>query len=299
MCNWHRNVTLIKKVLKSMKDEEKVLAMQDHCGVMHRMDRAHCDYYELIKHYAGDDELTIQDYFKTKTGQYWKDPHFLPAVQHYVKWWSVQSLATLTNTSIIKNNVQYMSETEQPSIVPYLDVVKHALQHINAFQVRIFVAMLYGMCTLEEILEAGVDSKTKLPQRRYDEVLNTEDKQCWADAFEIELRYYSMKENGDVNMDEWETKKTWCWPVYAPPSAMQCLLRHLGVTSAQCQWANHFGSGLSCVEGAYAEKISWWAFWRARERFCPQEQRATDKQVAAANRANKNRMTGVKFLTNM
>jgi hypothetical protein len=281
VCNWHRNMTLIKSVLRTLNDPEKIWAMQDHCSIMHRLDRAHEEYYIVIKNEVGDDEMTITEYLASEAGQWWFDsPREVQAVQYWVRWTTLLRMANLTNQRRIQE-MPLLREGDEKMLEPLLDRVRHALCHINAYQVRIFVAFLYEMCTLDEIKQAG----QWLGQKYYHKFLSAEKKMAYAKPFKMKLCYFDAAQMNTPQC----TKEAWCWPCFAPPSAMQFLMPRLKLTAEQCQWVNHCRAGVQCFEAAMGEKVSWWNFWAGAERYCPLEQRATKAQVTAAHKARAER----------
>ena len=65
---------------------------------MHRLDRAHEEYYIVIKNEVGDDEMTITEYLASEAGQWWFDsPREVQAVQYWVRWTTLLRMANLTN----------------------------------------------------------------------------------------------------------------------------------------------------------------------------------------------------------
>ena len=260
-------MTMLKKVLKNTSTPEKRLAMQDYGMIMHRLDRGHCLYYILIAGVCnGDNEYTIKEYIDSSAGRVWRDDNFVARVQHYIKWLAVQRYATLRNQHTIENTF-FTNKSDLNCCLAWL---RHALTRINCYQVRIFGALLFDMCTVQEIMEAGNDKNQRLQ--------DAEVSGAWAEPFEMKLEFF---EAGNLQRSM-QSKSAWCWPTFAPPSAMQWLMRVLELPSEQCAWRHHIMAGLQSEEEAHAEKLSWWKFWRGMERWCPLEQYATKKAAKAA-----------------
>lgn len=268
---------LIKKVLGPLNDPEKIWAMQDYCSIMHRLDRQHTLFYPVFFNEFGDTELTLTEYFKTDAGRWWcNSPKEVEMVQYWVKWTSLLRMATLRNQCTIRK-LPLMRADDSKVVEGLLNRVRHALCHINAFQVRVFVAFLYKMCSIQEIVNAGKG------QRMYHKTLREDKHMAWAEPFQMVLHYYDSR--GEP--DKFQVKLAWTWPCFAPPSAMQFLMRRLKISKRRCQWTNHVRMGLQHFEEAQGEKLSWWGFYQNSERYCPLEQRATQAQVKAHRKKRK------------
>ena len=265
---------LLKKVLKNTSIAEKQLAMQDYCMLMHRLDRTHSTHYTLIKGACNNkDECTITEYFASDTGKMWLVGDFVARVQQIIKWFAVQRFAHLCNQQAIKKHVGAMADTAAEYREEHLALVRHAMTRINCYQVRIFGAMLFGMCTISEITGA------EKGQRMRDKVLIDEKFEAWAEPFEMMMSYFEA----DNMLEPVLIKHAWCWPAFLPASAMQFLMDLLQLSANQCAWAQHIKAGLQCAEEAHAEKQSFWRFWKGTERFCPLEQYATLKAAQKAS----------------
>ena len=267
-------MTLIKKVFRGLRLPEQRTAMHDHCSLMHRLDRSHQDYFCLFEPDDKKRDLTIREYFSSRYGEPWKDPQMVARVQHYIKWLALQRFANPTNQQLIKKHVQYMHDKDEEEMEEYLECVRHALTRINPYQVRIFAAMLYGMCTLKQIVHAKVGDIVE------DKVLKSDTHCAYAKAFCMRIHYYDP----DAPQEPTRTQDAVCFPLFAPPSAMQFLMHRLGLDDTECQWTQHIKAGLCCVEGAMAAKLSFWTFWKGEERYCPLEQYASDKAVKKLHR---------------
>lgn len=234
---------------------------------MHRLDRSHSTHYILLQGACnGGDEYTIVEYFNAPAGRVWRSGQLLARVQHYIKWLAVQRFATPHN----QRKIESTFFTDESDLRYCLECVAHALTRINCFQVRIFAALLFNMCTLEQITQAGKSDNQRLE--------DAEVEGAWAKPFQITLHYVDPVDLHAVKLK----RKAWCWPTFAPPSAMQWLLRTVKLSTAQCAWLNHVQAGLQNEEEAHGEKLSWWLFWRGMERWCPLEQYATEKAAKEA-----------------
>ena len=260
---------LIKKVLGNTSTPEKHLAMQDYCTIMHRLDRMHSTHYPVIRGViGGKDEQTIQEYLTSEKGQIWQEAERIEEAQHYIKFVALTRFASLRNRTKLRET--YLQDTvEKRECYAWM---RHALTRINCFQVRIFVALLFNMCTVEDILNAGENADTVVK----DEVVEG----AWAKPFKMQLYCYDA---GNLHVPV-ATKEAWCYPMFAPPSAMQCIMSELKLSSTQCAWTNHIKAGLHSLEEGMALKLSWFKFYRENERWTPLEQLATKKDALAAQK---------------
>jgi hypothetical protein len=268
-------MTLIKEVLKSLVLPEKRLAMMDHCAIMHRLDRTHQTHYVVIcnEHEAGQDELTIHDFFESTAGQMWRDESRVQRAQYYIKWLAVQHLSSLSNQQLVRRQVDGMSDDNEEDRQRYLNSVRHAMVRINPYQVRLFVAMLFGMCTVDQIMNACDNDRV------YDEQLG-KTKNVWAKPFKMKLHFMHLSDMSKPH----RVKQSWTWPKFAPPSAMQWLCSLLQLTDAECAWTQDMMAGVQCFEQGEGEKMSFWDFWRDKERFCVLEEYATRARAKKARK---------------
>jgi hypothetical protein len=262
---------MIKKVFKGKRSRslEQAAVMTDHCSMMHRLDSPHQEYYCLYTHADGKTDMTIQEYLNSRYGEKWRDPEMVARVQHYIKWLALQHFANPSNQQMIKKRVKHMADEDEEEMEEYLAWVRHALTRINAYHVRIFAAMLFGMCTVQDILNVKEGDKVE------DKVLKDEEHRAYAKAFRMLIRFYKPNEPQQPT----HSVETVCYPLFAPPSAMKFLMYRLGLSERECQWTQHVKAGIACPEEAMAEKLSFWHFWKGEERFCPLEQYASDKAV--------------------
>ena len=276
-------MTLLKKVLNaSTKDAERRLVVQDHCVMMHRFDKAHVSHYKIVISdvHKEQTELTLKQYLESEAGAIWSSPRVCAVAQHYIRFLALQRLAHFENVQRIQQQRKYMSPDDAESVKPYVEAIRHALCTINPFQVRIFVAFLFNMCSINDI------KSVKRGQKVRDKYAEGDDEATWAEPFEIELRFYHPS---NLERHVGAVVHELCYPRLAPASAMSWLTRQLNISRQQCPWTQHISSGLQCPEEAHAEKGSFWHFWEGEERFCPLEQRASqasvERQLKAAKEA--------------
>lgn len=266
-------MTCLKLALTgSKKDPERSLIVQDHCTMMHRFDKRHVTYFRIIR--CDDPSLTqqtIQDYLSSDAGAIWDDADTCALVQHYIRNLALLRFANFTNTERLQKEIEFLSTEQKVVMLPFRNAVRHALCHINAYQVRIFAAFLFGMCSIDEIRGARGGQRVEDPYL----------KDRWTETFKMLLSYYDESQPDVVS----EIISSWCWPCFAPPSAMQWLAAQFDLSSEQCTWLQHARSGLQCPEEAQAEKSSFWRFWEGQERFMPLEQRATQAAVVRQQQA--------------
>ncbi len=266
-------MTCLKLALSgSKKDPERSLVVQDHCTMMHRFDKRHVTYFRIIR--CDDPSLTqqtIQDYLSSDAGAIWDDADTCALVQHYIRNLALLRFANFTNTERLQKEMEFLSTEHKMTMQPFRNAVRHALCHINAYQVRIFAAFLFGMCTIGEIRGARGGQRVEDPYLT----------DTWTETFKMLLSYYDESQPDVVR----EIFSSWCWPCFAPPSAMQWLVAQFDLSSEQCTWLQHARSGLQCPEEAQAEKSSFWRFWEGQERFMPLEQRATQAAVTRQQQA--------------
>lgn len=263
MCNWHRNQTFLKQVLKSLHHPEAGLVLSDHTVVMHRLDSPHTSHYKVVSNAvdADSDEMTLQAYLSSDTGKMWQDAEFLEQAQRYVAWMALQELAHEANRQLIKWQMPRSFDAAGTDVKQIVQFIRHGLLRINAFQVRGFVALLFRMCTVQDILEANEDTKV------HDEELYRESDNAWACAWPMKL-LFSAVDNEERRCPA-RMIETWCYPVWAPPSAMRFICTLCSVSASDCPWTIHSKMGVQCFEEAMTEKISLWLFWRGMQRFCP------------------------------
>lgn len=253
--------------------------MRDYCSVMHRLDRPHVKHYAIMESMTtGMTEVTLKQYLRTEPGQFWAQTENSTSVQNFIQDMTLKRLALPRNQEYIERT--WIAPVEE-AMQPFLAKIRHALRAINAFQVRVFAAFLFGMCTYKEMLNA------REGQRVEDEFLTDDKDKAFSLCFEVTLVWYSCVDTDHHGASETRRRSEWCWPRLAPPSAMQWLLRITHMTrrfgdAAQCGWPQHLKAGLASSEEGICEVHSWWAFWEGQERYRPLEERASETKYKEA-----------------
>ena len=256
--------------------------MRDYCSVMHRLDRPHVKHYAIMESKTpGMTEVTLKQYLGTEHGKFWAQTENSTLVQNFIQDLTLKRLALPRNQEYIQR--EWIAPVEE-AMQPFLAKIRHALRAINAFQVRVFAAFLFGMCTYRQMLNACEG------QRVEDEFLTEDKDKAFSLCFEVTLVWYSCVDTDHGGASETRRSSEWCWPRLAPPSAMQWLLRITHMTqrfgdAAQCEWQQHSKAGLASSEEGICEVHSWWAFWEGQERYRPLEERASDKKYKEAVKA--------------
>lgn len=155
-----------------------------------------------------------------------------------------------------------MSDAEKPLMMQFMSHVKHALIRINPFQVRIFVAMLFEMCSVDDIVNAKDGVQVR------DSEWSDDSHRAWANAWQMKL-CWCLEDDMETTVRE---ELSWCYPVLAPCSAMRFICTLCQVSADECSWLRHMMSGVQDFEAAMAEKMGFMLFWRGQERFCPLEE---------------------------
>ena len=269
-------MTLIKRVFKSMKRPEQRLSMSDHCSLMHRMDRPHQPYYIILNSVArdGKTDCTLQEFLDSDAGKKWSDKKFERRVKDYIYWIALRTFANPCNVETITSEIEHLSVDDTAERDECMECVRHALRRINCYQVRIFCAMLFDMCTVEQIKNVKDDTFVR------DRVLRDKKHRAGARAFRMKLRWYDQNKMRAATRKEDEL----CYPLMCPPSGMQVLMNHLGMERHECQWTQHVNAGFCTLGEALAAKLSFWDFWKGNQRFCPLEQYATPQAVNKVHR---------------
>ena len=271
---------ILKKVIKNLKEAEKQVAFGDHSACIYRFDRPHIKEYRMVESSTPElREISLKQYLQSHFGKLWSDKQTARDVQQYIRLRSLQRFANEQNKQVIHAT---FIEPNAKELQHYDENIRHALRTINPYQVRIFVAFLYGMCTYDQMLHA------KETMKAHDAFIESKDDEYNSDCYEVVLKWYSSKECTDGTLTR-ETRE-WCYPRLAPPSAMQYVTAILGLnkqdshSEVDCAWMAQLALPLSSFGEGVAEIHSLWAFYEGKERWRPLTERSSK---AAYERAHK------------
>ena len=259
----------MKHVLGTSNDCEVREATLDHAMIMHRMDkRHHTKAYPIVcSETHGMDDLTLHEFLRAGCGDWWQTESNRRAARLFVERQSLRRFANKHNDEMLcQTRLLGDSEQARRDREIIMTEMRRALVRINAYQVRIFVAFLYGMCEYDDMLRAREeliveDRCMEHPKRD----------RAVSKCFVMRLEWVNLKDNKVMKVME-----EWCFPRFAPRSAMQYWMGVLQLSDGQCNWRVHCKLGFQCFGEAKMAVHSWWDFWEDEQRYRPLEERATE-----------------------